>query len=136
MATRISKADLLQRIILSAKASGWSTIVLSSTHPFRLSLFQGDQRNIIICYTWNLTHGGYPRSPNELRVQITGVDQFQTEDGVETLLLGWGEDEQMFAGFDITKHLISMAGRSPSLQVRRETLERAKSKGFFPQTRD
>jgi putative restriction endonuclease len=51
-------------------------------------------------------------------------------------LLGWGEDEQTFAGFDVTKHLISMSGRSPSLQVRRETLGQAGAKGFFPQTRD
>jgi len=29
-----------------------------------------------------------------------------------------------------------MSGRSPSLQVRRETLDEAKSKAFFPQTRD
>ena len=42
----------------------------------------------------------------------------------------------MFAGFDVTKHLISMVGRSPSLQVRRETVNEAKVKAFFPQTRD
>jgi putative restriction endonuclease len=29
-----------------------------------------------------------------------------------------------------------MSGRSPSLQVRRETVNEAKAKGFFPQTRD
>jgi putative restriction endonuclease len=42
----------------------------------------------------------------------------------------------MFAGFDVTKHLIPMWGRSPSLQVRRETIQQAKVKGFFPQMRD
>src|SRR2546423_7485850 len=105
MATRISKPDLLQRIISATRASGWSTIVLSSGHPFRFSLFLGDQRIILICYIWNLTHGGYPRDPNELRIQITGVDRFHVEEGVKTLPLGWGEDEKMFAGFDVTKHL-------------------------------
>jgi putative restriction endonuclease len=136
MATRVSKLNLLERIILAAKASGWNSIVLSSEHPFRLSLFRDDQRIVVLCYIWNLTHGGYPRNPNELRIQITGVDSFRVESGAKTLLLGWGEDEKMFAGFDVTKHLISMAGRSPSLQVRRETLQEAKEKAFFPQTRD
>ena len=84
----------------------------------------------------NMTHGGYPRNPNELRIQVTGVDSFRIEEGAKTLLLGWDEEERMFAGFDVTKHLISMAGRSPSLQVRRETVNEAKTKAFFPQTRD
>ncbi|MHB8523326.1 MAG: HNH endonuclease [Limisphaerales bacterium] len=136
MATRISKPDLLQRIIAAVKASGWNAIALSPEHPFKLSLFRGDQRVVVLCYIWNLTHGGYPRNPSELRVQVTGIDRFRVEGGAKTLLLGWGEDEQMFAGFDVTKHLISMSGRSPSLQVRRETLDEAKSKAFFPQTRD
>ena len=136
MATRVSKSDLLQRIIAAVKASGWNAIVLSSEHPFKLSFFRGDQRVVVLCYIWNLTHGGYPRNPNELRIQVTGVDRFRIEEGAKTLLLGWEEVEQMFAGFDVTKHLISMVGRSPSLQVRRETVNEAKSKAFFPQTRD
>jgi putative restriction endonuclease len=136
MAMRVSKSDLLQRIIAAVKASGWNAIVLSSEHPFKLSLFRGDQRVLTLCYIWNLTHGGYPRNPNELRIQVTGVDRFRIEERAKTLLLGWEEVEQMFAGFDVTKHLISMVGRSPSLQVRRETVNEAKGKAFFPQTRD
>jgi hypothetical protein len=41
-----------------------------------------------------------------------------------------------FAEFDMTKHLISMSGRSPSLQIRRKTVQQASAKGFFPQMRD
>lgn len=136
MATRIGKPDLLQRIISAVKASGWNAIVLAPGHPFKLSFIRGDQRVAVLCYIWNLTHGGYPRNPNELRIQVTGVDAFRIDEGAKTLLLGWGEAEQMFTGFDVTKHLISMSGRSPSLQVRRETLKEAKAKAFFPQTRD
>src|SRR2546423_5772004 len=99
MATRISKPDLLQRIISATRASGWSTIVLSSGHPFRFSLFLGDQRIIVICYIWNLTHGGYPRDPNELRIQITGVHRFHVQEEEQALLLGLGEDQEMFCGF-------------------------------------
>jgi putative restriction endonuclease len=136
MASRLSKSDLLKRIITAVKASGWNALVLSPVHPFRLSIFLSEQRIIVLCYIWNLTHGGYPRDPNELRIQITGVDQLSIEEGVKTLLLGWSEDEGLFAGFDVTKHLISMLGRSPSLQIRRETLTEAKANDFFPQIRD
>lgn len=133
---RTSKPELLQRVIAAIKASGWAAIVLDATHPFKVSLLQEDQRITILCYIWNLTHGGYPRNPNELRIQVTGVRTFQIEPHTRTLLLGWGEDESMFAGFDVTRHLISMEGRSPSLQVRRETVDEARTKGFFPQLRD
>lgn len=136
MATRVSKSDLLQRIIAAVRASGWNGIVLSPEYPFKLSLFRGEQSVVTHCYIWNMTHGGYPRNPNELRIQVTGVDRFRVEEGAKTLLLGWEQAEQMFAGFDVTKHLISMKGRSPSLQVRRETVNYAKTKAFFPQTRD
>ncbi len=136
MPTRISKSHLLQRMLAAVNASGWNAIVLSHEHPFKLSLFRGEQRVVVRCYIWNITHGGYPRTPDELRIQITGVDKFQVEEGEKTLLLGWEEEERMFAGFDVTKHLISMTGRSPSLQVRRETVSEAKAKALFPQTRD
>src|SRR5271170_2841846 len=99
MATRVSKSDLLQRIIAAIKASGWNAIVLSSEHPFKVSLFRGDQRAVALCYIWNLTHGGYPRNPNELRIQVTGVDRFTIESGVKMLILGFSDDEKMFAGF-------------------------------------
>jgi putative restriction endonuclease len=136
MAASLNKPGLLQRIIGAVTASGWNAIVLSPDHPFKLSLFRGDQRFTILCYIWNLTHGGYPRNPNELRIQITGVDRLRVDMDAKTLLLGWSEEDRMFAGFDVAKHPISMLGRSPSLQVRRETMHQAKAKSFFPQSRD
>ena len=136
MAALISKPELLQRVLEAFKVSGWNAIVLSPAHPFEISLFRGEQRLVVLCYIWNLTHGGYPRNPNELRIQITGIDRFRVLEGAKTLLVGWSEDEGMFAGFDVTKHLIQMSGRSPSLQVRRESIDEAKEKSFYPQTRD
>lgn len=130
MASPLAKQDLLQRLLRAVRSSGWNAIVLSQVPPFRLSIFDGNTTLVVLCYIWNMTHGGYPRNPNELRIQITGVDQFRIEDSVKTLVLGWSEEERMFAGFDVTKHLISMKGRSPSLQVRRETLQTAKLKDF------
>jgi putative restriction endonuclease len=63
------------------------------------------------------------------------VERFRVEDGTRTLVLGWSEDEKMFAGFDVRRHLISMEGRSPSFQIRRETLAAAATQGFSPQVR-
>jgi putative restriction endonuclease len=131
----ISKAKMLTVVLKSIQACGWDAIVLNRSHPFRISRYHGDSRVIFLCYIWNLTHGGYPRDPNELRIQVTGVDRFGIESGIKTLVLGFSKSEEMFAGFDVTKHRISMSGRSPSFQIRRETLQRAKTADFYPQTR-
>ncbi|MCX8155414.1 MAG: HNH endonuclease [Verrucomicrobiae bacterium] len=135
MAVRLKKAVLLERMVAGLRLSGWNAAVLRAEHPFEVSLVHPELCLVVICYIWNLTYGGKPRNPNELRIQITGIDQFQVREGAKTLLLGWSEEEQVFAGFDVTKHLLSMKGRSPSLQVRIETLRQAKEKGFFPQIR-
>jgi putative restriction endonuclease len=135
MPNRISKGAMLDRVVAGVRASGWDCIVLSESHPFRLTIFQSETRHTVLCYVWNLTHGGYPRDPNELRIQVTGVNRFRVEEATKTLVLGWSEDDRMFAGFDVTKHLISMAGRSPSFQIRRETINAAATQGFSPQTR-
>jgi putative restriction endonuclease len=132
---KVSKSDLLAAILKAIQASGWDAIVLNKSHPFRISMYQSDNRVILLCYIWNLTYGGYPRDPNELRIQVTGVDRFIIEPSVKTLILGFKADDNMFAGFDVTKHRIAMTGRSPSFQIRRETLDRAKLKDFYPQTR-
>jgi putative restriction endonuclease len=132
---KVSKSEMLTDVLMAIQASGWNAIVLNSGHPFRISMYRGDNRVIFLCYIWNLTHGGYPRDPNELRIQVTGVDRFTIESGSKTLVLGYGEDEKMFAGFDVTKHRISMSGRSPSFQIRRETLHHAKTTEFYPQIR-
>jgi putative restriction endonuclease len=136
MPATLRKDALLARILRAARSSGWEAIMLSEDHPFKPSIFRGDTRLVVLCYIWNLTHGGYPRNPNELRIQVTGVAHFRIEEGCSTLLLGWSEDEEMFAGFDVTKHLIDMAGRSPSLQIRRETLQKARHEGLATQHRD
>jgi len=126
---------MIDRVLSAVLASGWVSIVLSESHPFRVTLVQSESRITILCYIWNLTHGGYPRDPNELRIQITGVDRFRVESGVKTLVLGWSDADKIFAGFDVTKHLISMVGRSPSFQIRRETVSAAAVHGFSTQVR-
>jgi putative restriction endonuclease len=138
MAKILRKPKLLDLVVDAVRACGWDCLILSSrdVHPFALSIFKGDTKVSLLVYMWNLTYGGFPRDPNEFRIQITGVSQIELREGWKTLLLGWSDDLGVFVGFDATMHQISMAGRSPSLQVRREALERAIKNGFAPQARD
>ncbi|MBI3609782.1 MAG: HNH endonuclease [Nitrospirae bacterium] len=135
MATRLSKDELIDRVLRAVRVCGWNALILAQRHPAKLSIFLDERRQVVLVYIWNLTHGGFPRDPNELRIQVTGIDRFVEEKGAKTLVLGWSEDEQVFAAFDVTKHRRSMRGRSPSLQVRIEALKAAKKNGFAPHHR-
>jgi len=64
MPKRISKSEMLDRVLQAIRASGWASVVLSDSHPFRLTLVREGTRCLTLCYIWNLTHGGYPRDPN------------------------------------------------------------------------
>lgn len=138
MAKILRKPRLLDLVIEAIHLCGWDVLILSAReeHPFTLFVFQGDTKISLLVYIWNLTYGGYPRDPNEFRIQVTGVDHIQLREGVQTLLLGWADDFGVFAGFDATKHQIPMSGRSPSIQIRKEALEKAVKNGFAPQARE
>ncbi len=138
MAKILRKPRLLDLVIEAIHACGWDVLILSSRddHPFALSMFKGDTKVSLLVYIWNLTHGGFPRDPNEFRIQVTGVSQIELREGWKTLLLGWSDDLNAFAGFDATKHQISMSGRSPSIQIKRDALEKAVKNGFATQARD
>ncbi len=138
MASVLRKPRLLDLVIEAIHACGWDVLILSArdVHPFHLSVFKGDTKLTLLVYIWNLTHGGTPRDPNEFRIQVTGVDQIQVAGGSRTLLLGWSGDLEVFAGFDANKHQVPMSGRSPSIQIRREALEKALANGFCPYARE
>jgi putative restriction endonuclease len=126
------KPALIQRFVEAIRLCGWNVLQLTFDHPAKLSVFKaGEDRIPVLLYIWNMTHGGYPRDPNELRIQITGIDHFQGQSGVKTLVLGWSEEDQIFAGFDASKH--QTLGKSPSFQIRKEAILSAKQKGFGPQ---
>ena len=62
---------------------------------------------------------------------MTGVSQFQQSTGTKTLILGWWTEGSVFAGFDVRKHSAPL-GFSPSLQIRKHSLELAAESGFAP----
>lgn len=130
MATILSSKELLNQVLRSIDDSGWSAIVLDSRKPFRLRLYREDKKSFDVrLYVWNCTHGGgAARAQDEYRVQITGVVP-NIVSRESTLILGWHSDYGVFVGFDINKHL-GQASQSPSIQVKEDTLQRARSHAF------
>jgi putative restriction endonuclease len=70
------------------------------------------------------------RAVNEYRVQIK-EPLLEQEAGYKTLILGYYDSLQVFAAWDISKHL-GVPGYSASLQIRSENLEQAAISGFSP----
>jgi putative restriction endonuclease len=127
----LSKEILLQHVMEAIKISGWKIISNNfPTHPLSLFVSKEDITMNLLIYIWNITHGGKTRSADEYRIQITGVESFQFIDNTKTLLLGlYTEDvECIFASFDITKH--QTFGSSPSIQIKKQILDRAKTMGL------
>ena len=86
-------------------------------------------------YAWNATHGGGERrAPDEYRVQFTG-NRPEIVPGQRTIVLGWSEKFQVFAGWDARTHK-DRDSASPSLQIRQATLEAAQVEGLAAAVRN
>lgn len=107
-------------------------------HPFQIvAVSEGNRGQRLLVYIWNLTTGGPPtvRPAGEYRIQLTGVSPpLRVEPNSQTLLLGWHEDLGVFAGFDVQRHL-TFSLRSPSIQIRENTLGEAFQRGLAFQSR-
>ncbi|HEX8684701.1 MAG TPA: HNH endonuclease [Ardenticatenaceae bacterium] len=131
---RLSKEQLLNVLVRGISDSGWSVLYLSGAreHPFRLQVYSGNESYHLRIYIWNLTHGGGEARPqNEYRIQITGITSFYQVPGERTLILGWYDDLDVFAGFDVRRHR-GVLGKSPSIQIRRDCLQTAYTSEFAP----
>ncbi len=127
---RLGKEKLIARALGAIEAGGWTVARLSANnvHPARFTMSRDGVVETVRLYIWNLSHGGKSRSESEFRIQITGIEQFEPEAGGRSLILGWSEDFEMFAGFDIT-HRLGAMGASPSIQITSTTLEAGKGAG-------
>ena len=131
---RHNKYDLLAQIISAINDSGWNVVYLESIdqHPFHLQIYREHESCHVRIYVWHMTHGGGRARPkDEYRIQITGVDHFEPLAGGKTLVLGWWKEANVFAGFDVRKHLGKL-GASPSIQIREYALRKAYINGFEP----
>lgn len=131
---RHNKYDLLEKIVQAINDSGWNVLYTRNIdeHPFYLQIYRESESYKVRIYIWHLTHGGGRARPkNEYRIQITGVDHFEVSTDERTLILGWWKEAEVFAGFDVRKHL-GRLGFSPSIQIREEFLREAYTNGFSP----
>ena len=132
--TGLRKPELLRTIADAVIDSGWNISYLSGlqSHPFHLQIYNNDEGYQLRVYIWTLTHGGGQARPaDEYRIQITGVDRIEVTPGERTLVLGWWEPMNVFAGFDARRHSGHL-GRSPSIQIRESCLREAYTSGFSP----
>lgn len=114
---RISKPELLDRVLRAVEESGQAVLVEEAAHPFILRVEQEGRYLRTRIYIWNVTHGGgRARAPDEYRIQVTGVNQFSQADVDRALVLGWWEEGGVFVAWDISKHTAPL-GSSPSFQV-------------------
>lgn len=101
-------------------------------HPFLLRVYHADsdKSHLIRIYIWHLTHGGGAKRPaDEYRIQITGLRHFLNRPDEKTVILGWWNKGEVFAGFDFAKHM-GILGSSPSIQIREAALRKAAINGI------
>lgn len=127
---RLTKKALIAHAVDAIASSGWTVTFLTDTgtHPVRFSMEKEGVEYTIRLYIWNLSHGGRTRSDDEFRIQVTGIDKFELEPNGRTLILGWGEELGVFAGFS-AQHRIGSFGMSPSIQIKSATLQAAEKLG-------
>lgn len=124
--------QLINAVLRALEEAGASAMPVStmSGHPRRLMVQAGQSVFEVWIYIWTVTYGGYPRSRNEYRIQMTGVTSpLRLNTSGYTVLLGYEPNLNVFAGFDLEKH-IAFATGSPSIQIPLGTLKAAVRDGL------
>ena len=125
------KVDLLYFVSQAVNDCGWNIIYLNNKHPFKVRIFNNSEAYHVKIIIYNISHGGgRMRAANEYRIQIKEA-KLEYEEGYKTLILGYYETLQVFAGFDLSKH-IGTPGYSASFQIKEENLQKASISGFSP----
>ena len=104
-----------------------------SPNPTRVDLARGRQRLKLIVYAWKITGEGQGRRGTNYRIQSTRSHpgDLITEAGRYTIGFGIDEGRGVILAFDgWTKRLPS---RSPSVHIKRATLDRARDDGYAEQ---
>jgi len=130
----LSKPQLLNKIVEAVYDSGWNVLFVSRNHPFKINIYNQSERHLLKIYIWNLSHGGgYMRPHDEYRIQVK-INKLETEIGWTTLFLGWWDEGDVFAGFDVRKH--EAPAWSASIQIKEESLRSAYLNGFATSDKD
>ena len=135
----LRKPVLLGRFEDALRASGLSLLKLADgqEHPASYQIMGPSYSRRVRVYIWKLTSGGRPPLPDEWRIQVTGLQEidgsqrFVPDLEGQTVILGWCEDFEVFAAWDISKHSGAL-GASASIQIRQPALEAARIDGLAP----
>ena len=133
----LTPPSLFQIVVEAVRESGWDVLYVAQDlrkGPFKLILHKDNQTHRIIFWIWNVTYGGYPRDPNEYRIQLK-VTELHQEPGWKTLILGWWDEGRVFVGFDIRKRK-EIPGYSSSVQIKVGTLTEAAIRGVSAYVKD
>ena len=129
----ISSKSLMIKILEAIQQSDGVVAYVSESsqiHPKKYLVHLLDKTYSLWVYIWTLTHGGRVSLPNEYRIQMTSVlSPLQINPNGITLLMGYHPDLDLFAGFDVYKHLNFTKG-SPSIQISLSTLHEALQNGL------
>ena len=128
---RLSKRELLARILDAVAQSGANVFVRNARHPFQVSVWNEYQAKVLRIFIWNITPGGPPtvRASTEYRIQVTGIGRtLDLLEGMDTLLMGWSEENGVFAAYEVRRH--TRFGASPSIQIDQKYLISAQELGL------
>jgi len=129
---RLPSSELVAVVANAIRESGYSGQIASpiGTNPRRFIVDAPTGSIAIYVYIWTLTFGGRVTLPNEVRIQMTGVESpLQIPDPRTTVLIGYDPTLQLFAGFDLARHR-TFTGRSPSVQIDRTEVQSAETDGL------
>lgn len=134
-------SQLVDQFVRTLEQQGATVLVEDDMQqrPARIRVVTSKRKTDCLLYLWTVTPGGGQggeRPEGERRIQITSVSTngFPLMPGVRTLIGGFNEETGAWAFWDARFHG-RFSPRSPSLQVRIETLEKAFHNGIETQIR-
>lgn len=132
---QLTKLELLDRVLQGLRDGGWMPLVIEGKHPFLVRATNPERASFDLrVYIWNCTPGGGNRASDEFRIQFTSaVPHIHAKEA--TILLGWHDETQVFAAWDIAAH-DGQTSSSPSAQIKEGTLQDAHNKAFATQVKD
>ena len=105
-----------------------------SVKPSKIRIVASDRTDDCLLFLWNVTPGGKNRPVSERRIQVTATERFPLALRSRTIIGGWNEPSGTWAFWDVMRHA-HFSKKSPSFQMRVETLERAAHHGIATQAR-
>ena len=132
---------LVDALLDAIQQSGGSAIYTARSdraHPRTFQVTYGERTYSLWIYIWTVTPGGREQLPDEYRIQMTSVSsplRLNPERGGYTALLGYYQDLNVFAGFDLQRHKKFTKG-SPSVQIHINALRDSLQHGYGFSTKD